>query len=368
MSAVSPLVGFSRKCVSCSVLARWRQIAPEARKSGTGNASSYRRIPAVARDASQVFWPGGNMSVLRRTLLFTPAALVMIHANASSAHALPPADRTLFTWNGTIDREVIIVVRGRSVQTRAAGLDASFAPRLDVRDGLPREGGLLSVRKLDGRGDVDVLEQPSARNDYTARVRVRDPRGGRDNYRLIASWVPLGFGDDRRGNDDWNRGNRGRDDDWNEGNRGRGNDDRADDRDKRGRGRGNDGWNDRDADRGNGRWGNNRGGNRGGNRGDRDAGSLAFRGDVDDVLDIRIQGRRVEYITRSGKRVRNVRADIDGRGLPQRPVRLDLDVSRGRGSVIVLQQPTPRNGYTAVVRVVDKRSGYGGYDFDLYWR
>ncbi len=280
------------------------------------------------------------MSVLRRTLFLTPAALVMTLASAPSAAALPPADRTLFTWNGTIDREVVITIRGRNIQTSGSGLDASFAPRLDVRDGLPREGGLLAVRKVDGRGDVDVLEQPSPRNNYTARLRVRDPRGGRDNYRLIVSWIPLGFGGVDRRNDD-RRDNDPRDDDW------RDNDRRNDGR-RNDRGRGNDDWNDR-------------------NRG-RSSGNLAFRGDVDDVLDIRIQGRQVEYITRSGKRVKNVRADIDGFGLPQRPVRLDLDVSRGRGSVIVLQQPNPRNGFTAVVRVVDKRSGYGGYDFDLRWR
>ena len=94
---------------------------------------------------------------------------------------------------------------------------------------------------------------------------------------------------------------------------------------------------------------------------------MAWRGDVDDVVDIRIQGRRVEYRTRSGQALRDVRYDLRGTGMPRRPVTLDLNVSRGRGDVIVVQQPTGSNGYTAIVRVVDRRSGYGDYDFDLRW-
>ncbi len=301
------------------------------------------------------------MSLLRRTLLATPAAVALIATATTSALAEPAraaparapsnADRTLFTWNGTVDREVVLVVRGRSVETRGAGLDASYAPRLDVREALPRQEGQLGVQMQNGRGDVAVLQQPSARNDYTALVRVRDPRGGQDNYRLLVTWLSSGNAWDPRGDDrdrdDRDRDNRGRDrnDDWD---RGRGNDRDRDDDWGRGRGRGNDGW-------------DNRG------RGNRDAGSLSWRGEVDDVVDIRIQGRRVEYITRSGKRLRDERLDVRGNGLPRRPVQLELNVSRGRGSVVVMQQPNPRNGYTTVIRVVDKRSGYGDYDFDLRW-
>ena len=46
---------------------------------------------------------------------------------------------------------------------------------------------------------------------------------------------------------------------------------------------------------------------------------------------------------------------------------IELDVSRGRGDVIVVQQPNRSNDFTAIVRVVDRRSGYGDYNFDLRW-
>ena len=103
------------------------------------------------------------------------------------------------------------------------------------------------------------------------------------------------------------------------------------------------------------------------NHSGRDAGRLSWRGDVDDVSEIRIQGRRVEYFTRSGQPIRNDRIDVRGNPLPRRSVDLDLDVSRGRGDVIVVQYPSARNGFTAIVRITDKRRGYGDYDFDLRW-
>lgn len=306
--------------------------------------------PHVVRETLEALESGGTMSLLRRTLFASPAALALFAATATPALALPPATRTLFTWSGTVDKEVVIIVRGRDVQSRgAAGLDETYRPRLSVREAMPRQVGQLGIVRESGRGEVEVLQQPSARNDYTALVRIRDPRGGQDNYRLVVSWVDSGNGWDPRDNDrdrdgDWGRGrgdDRGRDGDWDRS--------RDDDRNRNnGRGRGND---DR-YDRG---------------RGRNDDGRLTWRGDVDDVLDIRIQGRRVEYITRSGNRLRNERVDLRGGGLPNRPVDMQLEVNRGRGSVIVVQQPNARNGYTAIVRVVDKRSGYGDYDFDLRW-
>ena len=279
------------------------------------------------------------MSLIRRTPILATAAFTLLGAYAPRLAALPPAERTLFTWNGTVDREVLISVRGRSVETRASGLDASFAPRLEVRDELPRQGGDIAVQLANGRGEVEIVQQPSARNDYTALLRVRDTRSGRDNYRLVVSWQPSR-------EDSWDLRNRDRDDDR----------DRWDPRDRR------------DDDRGRGGdWDRGRGNGRGNDRGRRDNGALSWRGDVDDVAEIRIQGRRVEFFSRSGRPLRDVRYDLRGAALPRHDVSLDLDVSRGRGDVIVVQQPSPYNGYTAVIRVIDRRSGYGGYDFDLRW-
>ena len=37
-------------------------------------------------------------------------------------------------------------------------------------------------------------------------------------------------------------------------------------------------------------------------------------------------------------------------------------------TLVVIQQPTAENGYTAVLRVRDPKPGYGHYTFDVNWR
>jgi hypothetical protein len=39
--------------------------------------------------------------------------------------------------------------------------------------------------------------------------------------------------------------------------------------------------------------------------------------------------------------------------------------AQGRGSIRVVQQPTPRNGHTTVIRINDPQGGYGRYAFEL---
>jgi hypothetical protein len=271
------------------------------------------------------------------------AAALAVTLMAGASPAAAQQQRSLFTWNGRVDREVLIVMRGRDVSTRFSN-DERGRDRARVDGVLPRAEGVVTVRMNDGRGDVDVVQQPSARNDYTTIVRIRDAQGGDDRYRIAAFWSPTSYGDGR----------------W-------------DDRDDRGRGRGNvgrgrddDRWDDRWEDR-NGRNGRNddRGG--WGNNGGYGAGALEWRGAVDDVVEIRVQGRRVDYVTRSGATARDVQSRVSGAGLPERDVTVALRNTQGRGNVWVAQQPSARNGYTAIIRVQDSQGGFGYYDFQATW-
>src|SRR6185436_1857847 len=230
----------------------------------------------------------------------------------------------------------------RDARTQMAERSPFQRSRLNVETALPQRDGRVTVRVQDGRGDVDVIQQPTARNDYTTIVRVVDLSSGADNYRLTAYWMP-----DEYGNGTWNdrdgypnRPGNGRD--YNRGGWGRGN------------GNGNGGYGN-----GNGGYGNGNGGY--------GRTALQWTGDVDDQLEIRIYGNCIDYRTLSGKSVRNVRANLAG-GLPRQDVQVVVTDVAGRGSVSVVQQPSAYNGYTAVIRVYDPRPGYGDYSFDLNWR
>ncbi|MGV3708222.1 MAG: hypothetical protein ACO1Q7_05225 [Gemmatimonas sp.] len=264
------------------------------------------------------------------------ASTALLSAPISNAHAV---ERNLLTWTGRVDKEVIIEIRGRDIATRGSGLDASWSPRIVVNQPLPRVPGLVRAYREDGRGDVDVLENPSPRNNYTAVVRVRDSRSGADNYRVVLTYES----DDPRDFPGRGRGNGRDDDDWDRG---------------PGRGRGGyDGGYDRGSDRDGVEF----------DRGRRDAGALRWGGSVDGVAEIRIQGSKVEMVAERGNRLRDVRYDVLGSSLPRRDVRLEVVRANGRGKVRIVQQPSVWNGYVAVIRIDDSRSGYGDYNFAVRW-
>jgi len=282
-----------------------------------------------------------------RNLMTLPLSAAAIAVSASSLFA---QGRPLFDWSGRVDREVRIMMHGRDARTQTASRSPVTRSRIDVATALPQRDGRVTVRVQDGRGDVDVVQQPSARNDYTTIVRIRDRSSGIDNYRVTAFWMP-----DNNGNGSW-------DDRDNYPNRpGRDRDDR-DDPGGWGRGNSGNGGNGGNGGYGNGGWGN--GGY--GNNSFRDV--LRWTGDVDDAVEIRIQGNHVDYRTLSGKALRNVRANLLSGGLPRRDVQVVVSDESGRGTVSVVQQPSSSNGYTAVIRVYDPRPGYGDYRFDVSWR
>ena len=326
----------------------------------------------------------------RSTLARTSAALLLGVTAASTAGA---QERTLFNWNSTVDRQVLVVVRGRDVQVRGSGLDASYNPRLQLRDALPRTAGEVLVRRTDGRGTVQVIEQPSIANNFTSTIRITDPSGGADRYGFTAFWRPAagygngGYGDrdrdrdgrygdrDRRDNDRYD--DRRRDDDRYD-NRGRyGNCDHPNRNNGRGRdddrcdyrGRDNDRWDDRsDRDRDRNDRDRNRNDRDRNDRNDRNGnGLLRWTGQVDDVSEIIINGGRVQYRTRTGAPIRSARYDLRGAPLPNREVNVSVGVQQGRGTVHVVQQPNRSNNYTAIIRVSDQRSGYGAYDLNVAW-
>jgi hypothetical protein len=139
----------------------------------------------------------------RKSLVLAQAiALAGISASAVAAQGRDAytQGREIFTWTGTVDREVEITMRNRSISVRGVN-GGEDRGRAQVLSAIPRDEGRVDVRVQDGRGDVNVIQQPSARNDYTTIVRIRDRSSGADRYRVFASWQS----DDR-----YDRGNPGR--------------------------------------------------------------------------------------------------------------------------------------------------------------
>lgn len=232
-------------------------------------------------------------------------------------------ERRLFTWRGTVENNARIYIRGQDVETRSAsdvytasngrsgngGRERRRGARVDSDNSLPRRAGVVRVQLLEGRGRVYVVQQPNAGNDYTAILQVRDAQRGSSRYRFAAYFDPTDRV--RRGNADVI-------------------------------------WSDADGDV---------------VSGDR---VLRWSGNVDGDVRIAMWRGQLSYDVVSGQQPQNVRSSAER--LPMRDGRLSVSLRQGRGVVYVAEQPSASNGYTAVIRVLDREGGSGHYDFDVIWR
>ena len=108
--------------------------------------------------------------------------------------------REVYEWQGVVDKEIQIQLRGNRAWVQPIGDGDGRAGRGRMVGGMPQQSGTLVVQRLEGRGEVDVIEQPSPRNGYTATVRVRDRQGGAARYRIAAYWEPAYDSGRRLGN------------------------------------------------------------------------------------------------------------------------------------------------------------------------
>ena len=95
-------------------------------------------------------------------------------------------------------------------------------------------------------------------------------------------------------------------------------------------------------------------------------GSLQWRGQVDDRVQLVIRGRQIQERTLSGSQMSQGRADFTS-GLPNEPVRVSVRNLTGRGDVRVVQQPSRQNGYTAIVEIYDPTRGAQEHRVQLIW-
>lgn len=56
------------------------------------------------------------------------------------------------------------------------------AGRFYMHNAMPRRAGTVTAQLAQGHGDLDILQQPTAANNYTAVLRVRDREEGYGHY------------------------------------------------------------------------------------------------------------------------------------------------------------------------------------------
>lgn len=220
---------------------------------------------------------------------------------------LSAQETQLFTWNGRVDRQVRLTMQGSNTSASAVRGN-EYSGRFRVGSALPQQEGTVRVVTSGGRGDVSVIQQPSASNNYSTVIRVADRSSGADRYQVTAYFTPTNTG-------------------------------------RHGRGRGN-GTDPRRVGQ---------------------SSVLHWSGMVDSNAEIRWQGANVGQRALDGNPLRSVRSSITGNGSNRgnNVGQAAVAVTEGRGRVDIVQQPSPANGYTTIVRITDPQGGYGRYAFDV---
>lgn len=87
---------------------------------------------------------------------------------------------------------------------------------------------------------------------------------------------------------------------------------------------------------------------------------------VDDEAEFALQGERLRIFTARGQAARDVASECSG-PLPQSFENFRFKGIDGRGEVRLLEEPSRRNGWAAVVRIRDTKSGGEEYHYRLEW-
>jgi hypothetical protein len=107
-------------------------------------------------------------------------------------------------WSGRVDDEAMVSCQGQSCVSRVAHGAPVAAEHVKLSRPLPSQAVDVTLAQKNGRGEIRLVEQPSERNHYTARVSIRDSQAGSSDYSFKLEWnrpnskepvpVPVGRG------------------------------------------------------------------------------------------------------------------------------------------------------------------------------
>lgn len=100
----------------------------------------------------------------------------------------PPSGSGRMTWRGTVDDDVRILVRGGTAQVETIGGSPYYDAVTNFTASLPFRRINVALQKRRGRGQIFVEQQPTRQNNFTAVIRIKDPRGGASDYEFDLSW------------------------------------------------------------------------------------------------------------------------------------------------------------------------------------
>jgi hypothetical protein len=101
---------------------------------------------------------------------------------------LEPSGRGML-WTGTVDGRVQVVVHGGASFSEVLDGARVAGEHAEIFRPLPSRSGLKpTIRKVRGRGEVNIVETPSEQNSYRLIIEIDDPQPGADDYEIEIDW------------------------------------------------------------------------------------------------------------------------------------------------------------------------------------
>ncbi len=232
------------------------------------------------------------------------AALVLASVTTAQAQ-----DRHVFEWSGPVQHDADIIIAGGSFLVTRSDSNARAPRGKSTLTAMPSRDGLVSVQVNEGRGLVEVVQQPQSENGFTTVIRILDTLSGTGMYHINATWQAVAAGEvspfERESFRERERALASRV-------------------------------------------------------------ALMWSGDVDSEVLLVIRPEGITYETVRGEPPRAIQSAISR--MPAPDSHLEINQIVGRGEASVTQQPTAANGFTGIVRVRDPQPGFGHYAFMAMWR
>ena len=127
-------------------------------------------------------------------LLFLSTAALAPAANAQenkpSAATSSERQNNTVVWRGEVDGTIDISLRHRSVQVSVVSGRSLRREQRDyrVQGFLPARPLTVRLENVEGPGTVEITQQPTEANNFTAIVRVANPNPGRAEFRFTLAW------------------------------------------------------------------------------------------------------------------------------------------------------------------------------------
>lgn len=91
-------------------------------------------------------------------------------------------------WRGTVDDVVRIKIQGSDLSIETVSGRSYSEGSFSFTSPLPDAEVAVGVNKKEGRGTVEVIQQPNESNDFTAVIEIKDTKGGAKEYQLEIFW------------------------------------------------------------------------------------------------------------------------------------------------------------------------------------